>query len=64
VVDQSPQGQHLGSQAIRDAVLRLQPRLVVCGHIHACAGQQTLLGTTPIINAGPRGVEWELAEGQ
>jgi len=39
----------------------LSPLLVVCGHIHGSAGQQAMLGTTPVVNAGPAGVEWELA---
>jgi Icc-related predicted phosphoesterase len=59
-VDRSSRGQSLGSVAVRDAVLRLRPVLVVCGHIHGCAGQHTLLGGTPVVNAGPAGVEWEL----
>lgn len=59
-VDTSSQGRSLGSTAVRDAVERLQPRLVVCGHIHACAGQQATIGTTPVVNAGPNGVVWEL----
>jgi len=52
-------GQSLGSVAVRDAVERLQPLLAVCGHIHSCAGQQDKIGLTPVINAGPRGIEWE-----
>ncbi len=55
-VDQASSGQSLGSTAVRDAVLRLKPRLVVCGHIHASAGQRANLGGTPVINAGPDGV--------
>src|SRR5438552_1835258 len=39
-VDVSSSGHSLGSTAVRDAVIRLKPRLVVCGHIHACAGQR------------------------
>jgi uncharacterized protein len=54
-------GRSLGSVAVRDAVLRQGPRLVVCGHIHACGGQQALLGRSPVVNAGPGGAEWELA---
>jgi Icc-related predicted phosphoesterase len=60
VLDVSSRGKSLGSTAIRESVLRLEPRLVVCGHIHACGGQHSLLGRTPVVNAGPDGVEWEL----
>jgi Icc-related predicted phosphoesterase len=60
-VDVAASGRSLGSTAVRDAVMRLRPRLVVCGHIHSCAGQRDLLGDTPVINAGPGGVVFELA---
>lgn len=53
-------GQSLGSTAVREAIARCEPRLVICGHIHACGGQTAQLGSTTIINAGPSGVEWEL----
>jgi uncharacterized protein len=61
-VDMSSRGQSLGSTTILETVKRVQPLLVVCGHIHASAGQQTLIGKTPVINAGVRGIEWELGE--
>jgi Icc-related predicted phosphoesterase len=60
VVDHSTRGKSLGSVAIRDAVTRLRPSLVVCGHIHECAGQRAVLGTSPVVNAGPAGIEWDL----
>jgi Icc-related predicted phosphoesterase len=59
-LDESSPGRHLGSRAIRAAVERLTPRLVVCGHIHSNAGRHALIGSTPVVNAGPKGVEWEL----
>jgi Icc-related predicted phosphoesterase len=59
-VDQSSSGQSLGSTAVRDAVLRLKPLLVVCGHIHASAGKNALLGNTPVFNAGPHGTFYTL----
>lgn len=59
-VDRSSSGQSLGSTAVRDAVIRLKPRLVVCGHIHGSAGQQAYIGSTPVINAGPNGVLFEV----
>ncbi len=61
-VDVSSTGRSLGSVAVRDAVLRLRPRLVVCGHIHESQGQQAMLGLSPVVNAGPKGVVWELQQ--
>ena len=60
-VDMSSSGQSLGSTAVRDAMIRLKPRLVVCGHIHSSAGKQTIIGETPVINAGPGGLMFELS---
>ncbi|HEY7424968.1 MAG TPA: metallophosphoesterase family protein [Gemmataceae bacterium] len=59
-VDQSSSGQSLGSVAVRDTILCQRPILVVCGHIHASAGQQAAIGPSTVINAGPAGVEWVL----
>lgn len=59
-VDTDQRGRSLGSTAICDAVLQRRPRLVVCGHIHASGGQQAWLGDTPVVNAGPCGMEWTL----
>lgn len=61
--DADGRGRNLGSAAVRDAVHTKRLRLVVCGHIHASAGQKLRLGTTPVINAGPGGVEWTLPDG-
>jgi len=58
--DRSSRGQNLGSRAVREAVLRLEPRLVVCGHIHESGGRQDALGATPVVNAGPAGIDWTL----
>jgi Icc-related predicted phosphoesterase len=60
VVDIASNGRSLGSVAVRDTIVNIQPRLVVCGHIHASAGQRAVVGDTVVINAGPRGVLWEL----
>lgn len=59
-LDRSTQGFNFGSTAVRDSILRLVPTLVVCGHIHACAGRMVQLGGVPVVNAGPNGIEWTL----
>jgi Icc-related predicted phosphoesterase len=59
-VDRSSRGASIGSTAVRDAVVRTSPRLVVCGHVHASGGQREMLGKTPVVNAGPGGIDWEL----
>lgn len=59
-VDLDSSGRHLGSRAVRRAVDRAQPRLVVCGHIHASWGGREELGETTVVNAGPEGVVWEM----
>jgi Icc-related predicted phosphoesterase len=62
-VDVSATGRSLGSTALRETVERTRPALVVCGHIHDCGGQTAMLGATPVVNAGPQGMVWELEAG-
>jgi uncharacterized protein len=59
-LDRSSSGRSLGSSAVRDAIIRLRPRLVVCGHIHGSGGQSQTMGVTTVVNAGPAGVPWVL----
>jgi len=46
----------LGSEAVLRAVEEKQPRLVVCGHIHEAAGQESTVGASRVLNAGPGGI--------
>ena len=55
-VDKSSSDQSLGSLAVLETVEKCQPLLVVCGHIHDSSGQCELIGNTPVVNAGPRGI--------
>lgn len=59
-VDADSGGRSLGSVAVRAAIERCRPRLVVCGHIHASAGRRERIGTTVVVNAGPGGLLWDL----
>ncbi len=60
LADVASNGQHLGSIAVREVIERTHPQLVVCGHIHASAGQTVMLNSTTIINVGPAGIVWTL----
>lgn len=59
-VDRSSTGQSLGSVAILQALERVRPPLLVCGHIHESAGQLLNHEGTQVINAGPSGRVFEL----
>ena len=59
-VDVTSRGERRGSTAVRRAVEEKRPALVVCGHIHECAGQSEDIDGTPVVNAGPGGVVWDL----
>jgi len=59
-LDVSGNGENIGSESVRDVMQSRRPRLLVCGHIHACAGRHETVGPTTVVNAGPNGVIWEL----
>jgi uncharacterized protein len=59
-VDRDSGGRSLGSTAVRDAIQRVCPRLAVCGHIHGSSGNKETLGSTPVVNAGPKGLIREI----
>jgi Icc-related predicted phosphoesterase len=59
--DTTSQGMSVGSVAVRDAVERLQPELVFCGHIHDSWGYRGSLGRSEIANLGPRTNWFEVA---
>jgi Icc-related predicted phosphoesterase len=58
--DQSGAGDHLGSQAILEAIEAKRPRLAVCGHIHESWGAESEIGPTRVLNLGPSGTAIEL----
>ena len=54
-LDRAREGQHFGSQAMRDFIERCQPLYFYCGHIHEAAGVQDTIGRTQGWNVGKRG---------
>ncbi len=63
-VDSSSEGQGLGSTAIRATIEATKPVLAVCGHVHVDGGKHECIANTPVVNAGPGGVEWTLPAGK
>lgn len=53
-------GRHLGSESILRAIEERRPPIVVCGHIHQCWGEESQIGTSRVVNAGPDGIMLEL----
>jgi uncharacterized protein len=53
--DTSSSGDHLGSEAILEAIEAKRPSLAVCGHIHEAWGAEEEIGSTKVINLGPSG---------
>jgi uncharacterized protein len=53
-------GSHVGSKSIMQFVQECQPEILICGHIHECAGNQQKIKNTIAINPGPDGVMLEL----
>ncbi len=60
VADRTSAGDFVGSTAVRAAVERVQPRLVLCGHIHDSWGASGLIGASSVHNLGPRPTWFEL----
>lgn len=57
VADTHAQLGALGSTAIRAFAERVQPRLLLCGHIHDAWGAEGQIGRTRVVNLGP-GPNW------
>jgi Icc-related predicted phosphoesterase len=58
--DVDSSGNHLGSEAELAAIEAKRPVLAVCGHIHDSWGAESDVGTTHIVNLGPKGTSLEI----
>lgn len=54
-LDEVSFGHHIGDEAVREFIEKNQPDLLICGHVHECAGRSDQIGKTIIINPGPGG---------
>jgi uncharacterized protein len=59
-LDEFAPGKHAGSLALREWVLRVQPALLFCGHIHESAGLRDQIGATQCVNVGKNGYAIEI----
>ena len=51
-IDRTSGGEHIGSIAVRGFVERIQPIVVISGHVHEAQGSDKL-GSTVVVNTGP-----------
>lgn len=51
---------YVGSKSFREFIAKVQPILVICGHIHDCFDTQDKIGESIIVNPGPIGMYFEL----
>lgn len=54
-MDQPMSGWHVGNESLTDLVVRRNPMLVICGHIHQCFHAHDTIRRTKVINPGPDG---------
>jgi Icc-related predicted phosphoesterase len=61
VVHSPPKGhldgdRSLGSESVFRTIEGKRPRVAICGHIHDCAGEESTIGSTRVLNVGPAGM--------
>ena len=59
-LDLTYSGSHTGSESIRKFILEEKPLFFFSGHIHDCAGNEEVIGSTKCYSPGKKGVLIEL----
>ncbi len=54
------QKRHVGNRDFRQFIERINPKLMICGHLHETAGQTDQIGRTKVVNPGWDGMVIEL----
>jgi uncharacterized protein len=60
-LDRAGEGQHFGSQSVREFIESQQPDYFYCGHVHEAAGSSEQIGRTQGFNVGKQGRILEIA---
>ncbi len=47
--------EHCGNRSYSNFIKKAQPTLVICGHLHECAGKMDTIKKTLVVNPGPYG---------
>jgi len=48
-------GRHVGNKSYTKAIIKIQPSIALCGHLHENFNQMDYIGKTLLLNPGPRG---------
>jgi len=55
ILDKTSSGLHIGSDSVRQWIEENEPKYCCCGHVHECAGKETMVNSTLCFNPGYEG---------
>lgn len=59
VVDLAQGVNHIGSQKLTDYIYKFKPKIVICGHVHECSGEEASVDETRVVNVA---LTWKVLE--
>ncbi len=63
-VDLCNDGRNIGVAEYRDLVAKIQPLLVICGHVHEEVQKIAYIGSSMVCNVGPKGALFTIKNGK